>query len=104
MSDESNPTARLVFLCGAAFVFSAEKAEGWRAHEKRNGRIRLAVIDTERRDPPLRRPLVEGEQAGCLIGCPTRKYRRQFRALSDGPDAFTPRLVVTCSAVLEVTP
>ena len=101
-SDPPPRDARLVFPCGARYVCVAA---AWRGHVGRNGRVRLVIYDTQtkprRPTHPPAAPGGPGEDAGCLLACPTRRYRKATRAMSDPPaKPFDPRLVITCAAEL----
>lgn len=90
--------ALLTFPCGGTYTARSYAASARR--RKRDGRVRLVVIDTETPLKPTQ-PSIAGTPARCLDGCPVMAHRTQFEAWwSPGHDAPGMRLIVECSAVL----
>lgn len=88
--------ARITFPCGA--IYEAD-FETWQPSVKR-GRIRLLIVDSQNATHPVP-PKLNGKVVGvaCLWGCKGPRRKKQ-RAMSDGPDPFAFRVVVSCSGVL----
>lgn len=100
MSEKTNPRDAVIrFLCGAKY--ECDFAHWSEKVNKRNGRIKLAILDTDSPGKPTP-PKLDGQPAPCLYGCETRKYRRVTNAMSEPPaEPFGRRRVVTCSGVLK---
>lgn len=92
---------RLLFPCGA--VYPDADYDDWSKSVGKNGRVRLLILDTQDLAHP-KPPQLRGHDAPCVARCPSKKYRRVTRAMSDGPDPFALRYVIKCSAALERLP
>jgi hypothetical protein len=92
---------RLLFPCGAAYPDA--DYDDWSKSVGKNGRVRLAVLDTANLERP-KGPVLDGQRAPCVSRCPTKKYRKSQRAMSEGERPFALRWVISCSAVLERLP
>ena len=99
MGDGTNPrTGVLTFPCGGVYECDHDRLA---AKVGKNGRVRLLVLDTQNREKPRPPHHADGEAAACLLGCETRKHRRERRLMrDDGADPFAFRVGVVCSAVL----
>lgn len=89
---------RLLFPCGA--VYHDADYDDWSKSVGKNGRVRLAVLDTANLGRP-KGPVLHDQRAPCVARCPAKKYRKATRAMSEGDRPFALRWVISCSAVLE---
>ena len=98
MADGVNPrTGKITFPCGAIYECDYDRME---SKVRKNGRIRLMVLDTQTPEKPRQPKHEGGEPAACLI-CETRKHRRAIELMrDDGADPFAFRVGVMCSGVL----